>query len=264
MTVKLNIGCNKVYKAGYINIDETNDAIADRVSTPYDLPFEDNSVDLIESYNLIEQLTFEKALMSIEEWYRVLKNGGRLVIETLHLDNIVEEYLKTDEHEYKDEYLKKVFKTNDENNQVYSAYNIVKLTHILLSSGFENVEELTPKVTNYKEGFRLECIKPDDNLINLIVIKIRKKAFKELDSICFNDTKVFWEFDGAIVELLIKPILNKIVYLKPSQNEDFYKLVTYSPKLALIFINTCLEYKIIDNNEHINIFKVLDIFIKNK
>jgi GT2 family glycosyltransferase len=79
--IKLNLGCGDERLEGYINCDlydETADEQFDAISIPY----ADNTVDEIRAYHLIEHFTFQGAMKALREWYRVLKPGGRVVMET--------------------------------------------------------------------------------------------------------------------------------------------------------------------------------------
>lgn len=101
--LKIHLGCGFENWKEYINIDlnkeiSNADILADAVS----LPFIDNdSVDVIESYHLIEHLGHKKALNALKEWYRILKPGGICIIETPNLGPTLESFcrLKTNSGE---------------------------------------------------------------------------------------------------------------------------------------------------------------------
>lgn len=82
--IKLNLGCDTyAKKEGWINVD-----IDPKVINPNDpsdlkadvrkLPFEDNSVKEILASKILEH--FPNHREGLEEWYRVLKPGGRITI----------------------------------------------------------------------------------------------------------------------------------------------------------------------------------------
>lgn len=79
--VKLNLGCGSDLRIGYINSDLYNDK-ADVKFDSSVLPYENNSVDEILAYHIIEHFPYRKALETLLEWHRALKSGGRLRIET--------------------------------------------------------------------------------------------------------------------------------------------------------------------------------------
>ena len=47
-TLKLNLGCGKIYKKGYINVDAFDDSVADQVMSAFDLGFDDNTFTRVE------------------------------------------------------------------------------------------------------------------------------------------------------------------------------------------------------------------------
>lgn len=82
--IRLHLASGKDYREGYINVDyyaenyEKVDARFDVKSVPYP----DNSVDEILALHVIEHFDFHEGQRVLEEWYRVLKPGGKLVLET--------------------------------------------------------------------------------------------------------------------------------------------------------------------------------------
>jgi predicted SAM-dependent methyltransferase len=66
---------------GWCNIDVVRQSTADIVAPAWELPFDDESVDVIESRHMFEHLTPYQAGQSLGEWRRVLRVGGRLAIE---------------------------------------------------------------------------------------------------------------------------------------------------------------------------------------
>lgn len=85
--LKLNVGCGRHKKEGYINIDIKNskgcdpDVFADCRNLPYDK----NTVDVVETYHLIEHLTKQEGQEALQHWFNLLKNDGQLIIECPNL-----------------------------------------------------------------------------------------------------------------------------------------------------------------------------------
>jgi predicted SAM-dependent methyltransferase len=74
--LKLDIGCGKDKKSGYIGIDISPDSNADIIASALNLPFKEESVDEIHSSHLVEHFFPEEAQKFFAEVYRVLKKGG--------------------------------------------------------------------------------------------------------------------------------------------------------------------------------------------
>jgi predicted SAM-dependent methyltransferase len=79
--MKLNLGCGGDLLPGYINCDKYYEK-ADIICDVNKLPFEDNSVEEIFACHIIEHFDFREAFVVLEEWKRVLKDGGLLIVET--------------------------------------------------------------------------------------------------------------------------------------------------------------------------------------
>jgi len=103
--VKLHVGCGDVYLESYINIDVPveGESLVDHIQARepdvrtymHDLSmFDDESVDVIETYNTIEHAPFWNARKALAEFYRVLKPGGELVIECPDLKKCCFNYIQ--------------------------------------------------------------------------------------------------------------------------------------------------------------------------
>ncbi len=78
--MKLNIGCGRYHKKGYVNCDISEDVNADKVvDLEKKLPFEDNSVDEIIAFHILEHVNNLIPLMG--EFQRVCKNGAKIFIK---------------------------------------------------------------------------------------------------------------------------------------------------------------------------------------
>ena len=82
--LKLHLACGHDYNEDYINIDlyAPDDAKCDVRFDVQKLPYADNSVDEIKAFHIIEHFHFFEIKEVLNEWYRVLKPGGRLYLET--------------------------------------------------------------------------------------------------------------------------------------------------------------------------------------
>lgn len=83
-SLKLHLACGHDYTEGYINVDlyAPEDAVCDARFDVQKLPYDDNSIDEIKAFHIIEHFHFFDIKDMLEEWNRVLKPGGRLWLET--------------------------------------------------------------------------------------------------------------------------------------------------------------------------------------
>ena len=93
--LKLNLGCGHTYIKGFVNIDKTPwgctpDLIADALDLHM---YENDMVDHIHTYALLEHIPPWDTLKALREWFRVLKSGGTIHIEVPDLVRIYEDWL---------------------------------------------------------------------------------------------------------------------------------------------------------------------------
>jgi SAM-dependent methyltransferase len=74
--MKINLGCGIEKKAGFINIDIDPRHDPDLLCDCLNLPYGDDSVDVVRAFDFLEHMPNDKRLDIIEEIYRVLKPGG--------------------------------------------------------------------------------------------------------------------------------------------------------------------------------------------
>jgi len=81
----LNIGCDNDIRGGWINIDEFNVKPGVIKMNAMKLEFPDNSIDHITARDVLEHITWRKTDEVLAEWYRVLKPGGTIYIQSPNL-----------------------------------------------------------------------------------------------------------------------------------------------------------------------------------
>jgi predicted SAM-dependent methyltransferase len=96
--IKLHLGCGTMYKEGWINIDNNSDNNIEKLDLNWDLrkplPFPDNSIDFIYNEHFLEHLTVEEGILSIKDFFRVLKPGGTMRIAMPDLEETVALYFE--------------------------------------------------------------------------------------------------------------------------------------------------------------------------
>jgi len=101
--IGLNIGCGPNYlksdKVEWINTDIRTDA-GFKVDEHWDflkpIPLEDNSVDFILAWHVIEHMPMQDVSNILKDWYRVLKTGGRLFIACPDMESIAHHIINRD------------------------------------------------------------------------------------------------------------------------------------------------------------------------
>jgi len=92
--IKLHLGCGKRKAKGFINIDIQKYDSVNIVSDILDLPFKNNSIDLIYTCSTIEHFDRKKWKNVLKYWYDLLKDDGELQLSTLNFDAICNRYKK--------------------------------------------------------------------------------------------------------------------------------------------------------------------------
>lgn len=95
-TLKFNIGCGYNRREGWLNADSSPDSAADRIMQAQDLDLESSSVSEISALQLVEHLGFFRTKYFLSECWRVLITGGKLTVETPHIEKTFEIFLSGD------------------------------------------------------------------------------------------------------------------------------------------------------------------------
>ncbi|MDP1743513.1 MAG: glycosyltransferase [Candidatus Amesbacteria bacterium] len=91
--MKLNLGCGTDIRPGYINVDVIKNRGVDVVcDITQKLPFENNSIEEIVAQDVLEHLTREQLLPTLNEISRILKVSGQLFVRIPSVDAIFDRF----------------------------------------------------------------------------------------------------------------------------------------------------------------------------
>lgn len=96
--LRINLGCGRTGIEGFINIDHRLSGVTNMVLDIKRLPFRKNTVEVIEAHHVIEHISHKKIGSMLDEWRRVLKPDGKLIIECPNVDETMKEYLAGNEY----------------------------------------------------------------------------------------------------------------------------------------------------------------------
>ena len=176
--MKLNLGCGKKYKDGFINIDAFDSTVADKTMSVLDLEFHSNVVDEIEACQLIEHLGYINTIYALAEWSRVLKPGGTLLIETPDIETSFKEYIKGSLDTRKD-LLSWIFGVESQGMQHRLCFPDILIKNLLEKSGFIGIKTSFLTIEKNNPILRIHCKKSKDYTTYQTISCYRRKLRKK-------------------------------------------------------------------------------------
>ncbi len=155
--LKLHLGCGNQYFKGYVNIDLRKTRATDLVCDIRNLPYPDNSVELIETYHVIEHLPRHDLPKALKMWYRLLIHGGKIIIECPDFDEAIKQYIEGNEKRMDSFFGLQRFSGDTH----HLGYNFKRLEKILKAADFKDIQKREPQDHHAKDEpcLRVECIK---------------------------------------------------------------------------------------------------------
>lgn len=156
--IKFNLGCGPKLEPGYLNVDVT-DKRADFLADCTNLDWPMHIADEIMAIHLLEHIQVEKVMDVLKGWHRILKPGGKLVMEMPDILELCRNFEAADE---KQRYLLI--------NCIYGAtlpqyphrwgwYPKILADH-LAGAGFKDITFMPQHFGHWGHNLRVEAIKP--------------------------------------------------------------------------------------------------------
>lgn len=165
LALKLNLGSGKKRIDGYTNIDINPDTNPDIVADICQLPLDSGVCDEVMAIHTLEHLWLQDVLPALKEWFRVLRPGGRLVLELPCLEKILKNFMRTPPmaqltlwgvHGDPGTHLKR------EVWQLHKwTWSLGDLAMALDKAGFDDIKEEQCRYHMPQRDMRLEAVKPD-------------------------------------------------------------------------------------------------------
>ena len=92
--VKLNLGCHRTIKPGYLNVDADHYPGVDMVADCFDLNLPEGYADEVYASNLLEHAPHKETVNILKHWHSILKEGGVLQLSVPNFDVVVRLYLE--------------------------------------------------------------------------------------------------------------------------------------------------------------------------
>ena len=237
--IDLHIGSGIFYRPNYINIDLYEMSVVDLGAHAAFLPFKDGSIKSIEANHLIEHFSWVEVKYLLNEWFRVLEKGGRLILEVPDLVESAKELkkLKNSEFQFQVAKIQWIFGIQEEGMQHKSGFTFSLLRSFLHIIGFVDVTKEKPITHTYEKGIRISCKKP--SLSEKLSETILRKFRTELAMLYFFGDIKFISLLERIIIVEVEPLLtNNIIELhKKTLLKVITKLCLCYPLLAIKFLS---------------------------
>jgi len=92
--MKLDIGAGLTPRPGFMSLDVVAEVHPDICAPMWAVPVPDNSVDELFSTHSLEHIPQERVILTLQEWLRILRPGGKLVLQTPDLIWICKNFLE--------------------------------------------------------------------------------------------------------------------------------------------------------------------------
>ncbi len=134
------------------------ECVVDLYADVRNLPFEENSVDEIRSYQLFEHFTFKEGEELLEHWKKVLKPNGRLFIDIPDLKETISGYYASRSNLDRKWFRRLLYGSQKDQWGVHKGmYSVDDMTELLAKHGFKFIS-VGPNIHEYP-AFSIEGVK---------------------------------------------------------------------------------------------------------
>lgn len=229
----LNIGCGNSYHPDWINLDLYKSKFVKYYNIKNELPFADNSIDVVYHSHVLEHVDKSLAKKFINDCYRILKPKGIIRIVVPDLEKICFEYLKN---------LKKGFNYNDQKTILNYQWN--KL-------------ELFDQIIRSKKGGEMLTVIENGNFNEDYILSRNGEDIKYLLNLKDSRSKnVSLKIKNKIINLLRKEnffnkfIVNFIKKANPKKSGEIHKWIYNKLDLKILLENSGFKnFKIMKYNK---------------
>ena len=256
--MKLNVGCGRDYRKGYINIDAFDDTVADQMMAAEYMDFEDNTFSHVDCIQVLEHLGAARSIYALAEIYRVLRPEGILLLQTPDMVNSFKSFIKGSEDRRK---LTMNWIYGIDSPGMFHRYGFPEelLTLVLREAGFQDIEIDHIDSDSVNPTIQARCRK-GDSAIHQSISHFRKKLVREK----------LVDLQNQIEVLEIETLIQELIEILKSSKADLGKrhirriLVdssTCSPRVGQAFLATMSESGIVrvtDAQKYIEVLHELD------
>ncbi|HIH00687.1 TPA: tetratricopeptide repeat protein [Thermoplasmata archaeon] len=241
---KLHLGCGAVYRPGFINLDMSCAGVADVVGDVMRLPFKDATAERIEAFQVIEHCDLVHCRYLLAEWFRVIADGGDLVIETPDLEESLKRLVKSrPDNQWRT--IHWIFGIDSPGLGHKTGFTRDFLAEALKEAGFTEVRWRRQETHRYEHGMRVECRRAHAGTRACLNSVFRAKMIdscRELDSFVLVPME---EAIGRALKLISRDGAMEIDEIKRATA----LLVIRNPCVASAFIAAAQDLRLGDTTE---------------
>lgn len=158
---KLDIGSgNNRRDSDFITVDKYAEK-ADVKADMWDLPYKDGEIDLIWASHVLEHAPMAKVPVTLKEWHRVLRVGGKLIVQVPNFDHVAKYWLTGPDRIWAEQM---VFGHQANEGEFHkSAFTPALLKGDLVAAGF-TVRHIEFRWTHGQESIQAVCVKEEKPL----------------------------------------------------------------------------------------------------
>ena len=171
--MRIHVGCGPVYKKGYVNIDIFDSTVADRIMSAYHLEFPDDTASHVECMHTIEHLGAAKSIYALAEFFRVLKPGGVLLLETPDIEAAFANFLKKGEAQRK-LLMNWIYGLDSPGMGHRYCFPRELLSRMLKEVGFEDILLRRLATKSVQPALRVKCRKPESYVAHQVISRVRR------------------------------------------------------------------------------------------
>ncbi len=240
--ISLHVGCGLNYHVGSLNVDLFDFRVADIGAHAAFLPFKSDIIGMIEAYHLLEHFDWVEVKYLLNEWFRVLKEGGSLIIEVPDLKASSKKLSRLRDLSSQTATLQWIYGIQDPGMRHKTGFTREILFNFLLKVGFVEIRKETPQSHQYEKGLRIACKKPfqkknqDKSLIHAFRTKITPIIFS-------RHMKSIHLLEKNHIEI-IESLLNekKSINMVNNYIRALSRLAICNPLLAKILLQIITKY----------------------
>ena len=242
--IKLNLGCGLTYRPGYVNVDLSDRSVADVSADVGDMPYAPNTVETIEAIQLIEHFDLVHSKYVLAEWFRVLKPGGTLVLETPDLKAALKR-VSSSKRDDRAAAVQWLFGIDSRGLLHKGGFTFELIEEVLADIGYEDVRKKPAKTHTYADGMRVECRKPERPGLAQFLASLRKHMKVSLG---IDDSFLLIPLEACISKLKME--IDGKQHLKKEEARSVASLAAvWHPSIAISLLEICVEEGLISEAE---------------